>query len=80
MAETNETGGQMSTETQTELFSGTRIDALAMALKLAITAPDDEKTNEAIQLAEKLAVGMSAEDIEAAKVKATDLCKQGSEE
>ena len=60
----------MTTETQPVTFEGSSIDALATILHLAITAPDDEKTDKAIRLADQLASRMSADDVEKAKAAA----------
>lgn len=46
-------------------------EALTLALFLAITAPTDEKSEEALALAQELAQGMSADDIRSAKIKAS---------
>jgi hypothetical protein len=45
-------------------------DALVLALKLAITAPDDDKSKEVIAMAESIASQMNAEDVERAKQEA----------
>jgi N-acetylglucosamine-6-phosphate deacetylase len=45
----------------------TRIEALAQALTLAIVAPTDEQSEQAVELAEDLAIGMNQRDIEQAK-------------
>ena len=42
-------------------------DALVMALRLAVQAPTDEKAQEVIDIAERIAVGMSEFEIERAK-------------
>jgi len=45
----------------------TDLDALVLALKLAITAPTDEKAQQCIEMAETLARGLSPEDVSLAK-------------
>ena len=47
-------------------------DALTLALKLAITAPDEAKTDAATALAERLAMGMNEMDIARCKIRALD--------
>ena len=47
--------------------------ALALALALAITAPTDEKAAEAVELADGIAAGMTAEEVAAAKDAAEEL-------
>ena len=42
-------------------------DALVMALRLAVQAPTDEQAQEVIDIAERIAVGMSEFEIERAK-------------
>jgi hypothetical protein len=42
-------------------------DALVMALRLAITAPDDDKAKEVIEYAELIAAGMSETEVARAK-------------
>jgi predicted glycosyltransferase len=46
------------------------VAALARALRLAITAPTDEQSGRAVELAERIAAGMTPEDVAAAKVAA----------
>jgi hypothetical protein len=46
-------------------------DALALALFLAITAPTEAKSEEALALAKELAAGLSADDIRFAKITAS---------
>ena len=45
-------------------------DALVLALKLAITAPDDERADRALQMAEELAAKLAPEVVEACKGRA----------
>lgn len=45
-------------------------EALTFALFLAITAPTEEQSEQALSLAEELAIGMSADDVRSAKIKA----------
>ena len=42
-------------------------EALALALRLAITAPDDEKAQQCIEIAEWLAADMRPEEVENAQ-------------
>jgi hypothetical protein len=51
----------------------TQIDALTQCLILAITAPNDKKANQASELAEKLAHGLTVDQVEACKVEALEL-------
>jgi hypothetical protein len=44
-------------------------DALELALKLAIVAPDDKRMNEALSFAEKLASTMRPKQVEQIKAK-----------
>lgn len=48
-------------------------EALTMGLVLAITAPTEEDAQRVIQMAEELAVGMTDEQVEAAKARALDI-------
>ena len=50
----------------------TQIDALTQCLILALTAPNDKKADQASQLAEKLALGLSVDQVEACKADALD--------
>jgi hypothetical protein len=47
-------------------------DALTLALKLAITAPDEAKTDAATALAERLAMDMTELEVARCKVRALD--------
>ena len=47
--------------------SMTRVESLALALKLAITAPDDTRSQQAVTIANQLALGMSPGDVANAK-------------
>ena len=46
-------------------------DALVMALRLAIDAPDDEKAKACVAIAEQIASGMSEIDVARAKKEAS---------
>ncbi len=48
----------------------TQSQALTQALVLAITAPDDEKAQMAIELSEQLAMRLNAADVEKCKANA----------
>ena len=50
-----------------------RIAALSEALMLAIVAPSDEQCRRAVELAEKIAAGMSKFDVARAKRAASEL-------
>ena len=45
----------------------TRTEALTLALKLAITAPNEEKATEVAEMAESIAYGMDATDVDNCK-------------
>jgi len=47
-------------------------DALTLALMLAITAPDEAKTDAATALAERLAMDMNEMDVARCKIRAMD--------
>ena len=49
---------------------GSMQEALAHALALAITAPDDERAESALQIADELAASLSSDDVERAKLAA----------
>jgi len=49
-----------------------QIDALIQCLILAITAPTDEKANQASQLAEQIAQGLTVDQVEQCKSDALD--------
>jgi len=51
----------------------TRQAALSHALFLSITAPSDEQSQQAVELAEQIARGMTEEQVEAAKANALKL-------
>lgn len=51
----------------------TQIDALTQCLVLALTAPDDQKAQQAAELAEQIAHGLSVDQVEKCKVAALDL-------
>lgn len=51
------------------------IDALTRALILAITAPDQQRANRAIALAESIGAGCTARQVAAAKRNASKLTK-----
>lgn len=48
----------------------TQSQALTKALILAITAPDDDKANQAARLAESIAQGLDADQVEKCKADA----------
>jgi hypothetical protein len=50
----------------------TQIEALTQCLILALTAPNDKKANQASELAEKIAFGLSADQVEACKFEALE--------
>lgn len=52
------------------------VEALALALSLAITAPDDAKAQQATVIAEGLAAGMSDLDVARAKKMAQEMAAQ----
>jgi adenosyl cobinamide kinase/adenosyl cobinamide phosphate guanylyltransferase len=45
----------------------TQMEALELALRLAIAAPDQERANQVVLLAEEIAAGMSPEEIATVK-------------
>jgi hypothetical protein len=45
----------------------TKTEALAFALRLSITAETKERSKQALEIAEQLAAGMTAEEVEASK-------------
>ena len=49
-----------------------KIEALTQCLILALTAPDDEKAQKASELAEKIAFGLSVDQVEACKIEALE--------
>ena len=51
----------------------TQIEALTQCLVLAITAPTDEKANQASQLAEKIALGLTKRQVNQCKKKALEI-------
>ena len=50
----------------------TQIEALTQCLILALTAPNDEKADQASELAEKIAFGLSVDQVEACKFEALE--------
>ena len=50
-----------------------QIDALTKCLVLAITAPTDEKSNQASQLAEQIAQGLTKKQVNKCKKKALEI-------
>ena len=50
----------------------TKIDALTQCLVLALTAPNDQKAQQASKLAEQIAQGLTVEQVEQCKVAALD--------
>ena len=51
----------------------TQMDALTQCLVLAITAPTDEKANQASQLAEQIAQGLTQKQVNQCKKKALEV-------
>jgi len=51
----------------------TQIDALTKALILALIAPDDKKAEQASNLAEQIAYGLTIDEVEHCKNKALEL-------
>jgi hypothetical protein len=51
----------------------TQLQALTQCLVLAITAPDDHKAQQASELAEQLARGLSVDQVEDCKAQALEL-------
>ena len=51
----------------------TQIEALTQCLVLAITAPTDEKANQASQLAEQIAQGLTKKQVNKCKKKALEI-------
>jgi hypothetical protein len=49
-----------------------QIDALTQCLILALTAPNDQKAQQASELAEKLAFGLSVDQVEICKFEALE--------
>jgi hypothetical protein len=50
----------------------TQIEALTQCLVLALVAPDDQKAQQAAELAEKLALGLTVDQVEQCKIYALD--------
>ena len=50
----------------------TQIEALTQCLILALTAPNDKKADQASELAEKIAFGLSVDHVEACKFEALE--------
>jgi hypothetical protein len=44
-----------------------QFEALCMALELAITAPTEKKSQQCVEMAEKVAIGMNEKEVERAK-------------
>ena len=55
-----------------ERLKMTKIDALTQCLVLALTAPNDQKAQQASQLAEKIAYGLTVDQVEACKFEALE--------
>jgi hypothetical protein len=53
------------------------IDGLALALALAITAPTDKQSRDALAMANGIAAGMSAEAVDTAKARAEAMVAGG---
>lgn len=51
----------------------TQIDALTKCLVLALIAPNDQKAQQAAELAEQIAYGLTLDQVEKCKVAALDL-------
>ena len=51
----------------------TQTQALTKALILAITAPDDDRANQAARLAESIAQGLNAKQVEQCKLDALEM-------
>ena len=51
----------------------TQIEALTQCLILALTAPNDQKADQASELAEQIAYGLTLDQVEQCKVKALEL-------
>jgi hypothetical protein len=54
----------------------TQIEALTQALFLAITAPTDKKANQASQLAEQIAQGLTKKQVNQCKKKALEILEE----
>ena len=54
----------------------TQIEALTQCLVLAITAPTDEKANQASQLAEQIAQGLTKKQVNKCKKKALEILEE----
>ena len=54
----------------------TQIEALTQCLVLAITAPNDEKANQASQLAEQIAQGLTKKQVNQCKKKALEILEE----
>ena len=59
---------------------GSMQEALAHALALAITAPDEERAESALQIADELAASLSTDAVERAKLAALVLVNEAQEE
>lgn len=57
----------------------TQMEALIFGLYLALTAPTDEKAQEAAALAEEVAVGMTEAEVDYAKDQALDLYEEAKD-
>ena len=55
-------------------------EALASDLALAITAPDNERAESALEIADELAASLSSDDVERAKLAALVLVNEAQEE
>jgi hypothetical protein len=53
--------------------SMTQTQALTQALILAITAPDDDRANQAARLAESIAQGLNSDQVEQCKLDALEM-------
>ena len=55
-----------------ERLKMSQIEALTQCLILALTAPNDKKADQASELAEKIAFGLSVDQVEACKFEALE--------
>jgi hypothetical protein len=58
----------------------TKVEALELALSLAITAPTDEKAEECVKMADELSASMEKADVELAMKNALDKVIKSLEE
>ena len=60
-------GGRETKQGYRPMTKKTKTEALAFALRLSITAETKERSKQALEIAEQLAAGMTAEEVEASK-------------